>query len=149
MDLKLVALDMDDIEVISTHLQDAIIKVSDILWHPAEQRLVLALNRFDWEAANGDDPHYFRRRTALRFERVRSLKCRNVRSADKNAVLNLLAVEFDENDPPAGIVALVFSGDAALRLEVECLEVELADLGPAWTTVKCPAHPDDAPTLQS
>ena len=40
---------------------------------------------------------------------------------------------------------LTFSGGAVLRLEVECLEVELADLGPAWVTEACPAHAVDAP----
>ena len=49
----------------------------------------------------------------------------------KDTVLNLLAVEFEMRDAPAGIVTLVFSGGPALRLEVECLEVELVDLGPA------------------
>ena len=49
-------------------------------------------------------------------------------------MLNLLAVGFAETDPPGGVVTLTFSGGAALRLEVECLEAELADLGPAWTT---------------
>jgi hypothetical protein len=56
------------------------------------------------------------------------------------AVLNLLAVAFVENDPPGGVVTLTFSGGAALRLEVECLEAELADLGPAWATEACPTH---------
>ena len=48
----------------------------------------------------------------------------------KDTVLNLLAVEYDETDAPAGTVTLIFSGGAALRLEVECLECELTDLGP-------------------
>jgi len=61
-------------------------------------------------------------------------------SGRKDAVLNLLAVEFAETDSPAGIINLIFSGGAALRLEVECLEAELADLGPSWTTGVCPAH---------
>ena len=63
----------------------------------------------------------------------------------QDAVLNLLAVEFAETDAPAGIVTLIFSGGAALRLEVECLEAELADLGPTWTAACCPAHPEDEP----
>ena len=46
-------------------------------------------------------------------------------------MLNLLAVEF-ETDTPAGVVKLLFSGGGVLRLEVECLEAELADLGPTW-----------------
>ena len=68
----------------------------------------------------------------------------NVFSANPNAVLNLLAVEYAETDKPAGVVTLVFSGGAALRLEVECLEVELADLGPVWVTAACPCHLQDA-----
>ena len=58
-------------------------------------------------------------------------------------MLNLLAVAFEATDPPAGVVTLTFSGGAALRLEVECLEAELADLGPAWATECCPAHADE------
>ena len=76
-----------------------------------------------------------------RFDRVLACKCRNVQPHDKDAVLNLLAIEFSETSAPAGVVTLVFSGGAALRLEVECLEAELADLGPVWTADKCPSHP--------
>ena len=140
--LKLIALDKDDIEVVSAHLQDAIVKVSDVVWRPAEKRLVVGLNRFDWEAATcTEQPQFYRRRTALRFDRVFALKCRNISPAKPDAVLNLLAVEFEETNSPGGVVTLVFSGDAALRLEVECLEVEIADLGPSWKTVACPKHP--------
>ena len=142
--LKLVALDQDDVEVISTHLQDSVLKVADIRWQPSEKRLVVAVNRFDWEAAQENDPDYRRRRAVLRFDRVLNLKCRNVDPKDGNAVLNLLAVEFAETDPPAGVVTLVFSGGAAMRLDVECLEVELADLGPVWTTATCPTHQHEA-----
>ena len=141
--LKLIVLDHDDLEVVSTHLQDAVLKVSDILWRPREHRLVVALNRFDWESANGG-PAFRRRRAALRFERAECLKCRNISPLDKDACLNLLAVEFVETSAPAGVVTLYFSGGAALRLEVECLEAELADLGPVWETRTCPAHPEDA-----
>ena len=56
--------------------------------------------------------------------------------------MNLLAVSFEETDQPAGVITLMFSGGAAPRLEVECLEAELADLGPAWVTECGPAHTD-------
>jgi hypothetical protein len=141
--LKLIALDQDDIAVVSTHLQDAVVKVADILWLPAEKRLVLALNRFDWEACGEATPCYQRRRTALRFERVLSFRARNVSPAAKDAVLNLLAIEYAETDAPAGTITLIFSGGAALRLDVECLECELADLGPTWTAAARPAHTID------
>jgi len=138
--LKLIALDREDIEVVSAHLQDAVVKVADVHWRPAENRLVVAVCRFDWESAYGANPQYRRRLAALRFDRVLSCKCRHVAPHDKDTILNLLAVEFNETDAPAGIVTLVFSGGAALRLEVECLEAELADLGPMWTAAKCPHH---------
>ena len=141
--LKLIALDKDDIEIVSAHLQDAVVKVGDIVWLPAEKRLVLGLNRFDWEACGEASPCYQRRRTALRFERVLAFRCRNVSPAAKDTVLNLLAVEYAEDDPPSGTVTLIFSGGAALRLEVECLECELADLGPTWTAAARPAHAID------
>ena len=138
--LKFVVLDEEDLEVVSAHLQDAVAKVADVLWLSDEKRLVLALNRFDWEGAQSAKPEYRRRRTALRFERVLSCKCRNVNPAGKDAVLNLLAVEFSETEAPSGVVTITFSGGPALRLEVECLEAELADLGPSWTTAACPVH---------
>lgn len=138
--LKFVVLDEEDLEVVSAHLQDAVVKVADVLWRPAENRVVVALNRFDWEGVQSGNPEYHRRRSALRFERVLSCKCKSVNPAGKDAVLNLLAVEFTETDSPAGVVTLIFSGGAAVRLEVECLEAELADLGPSWVTGVCPAH---------
>jgi hypothetical protein len=144
--LKFIALDEDDLAVVSTHLQDAIVKVADIVWMPKDRRLVVGVNRFDWEATLDLNPQYRRRRAVLRIDRVLACKCRDVSSADKAKVLNLLAVEFEQKDPPSGIVTLIFSGGAALRLEVECLEAELADLGEVWTTAKCPGHPiEDQP----
>lgn len=144
--VKFVALDRDDLEVVSAHLQDALVKVKDVVWRPKEQRLVVGLDRFDWLAADGMKPELRRCRSALRFERVTGCKCRNVDPAGKDAVLNLLAVEFSEEDAPAGIVTLIFSGGGMLRLEVECLEAELADLGPAWPAKVRPVHADGRAT---
>jgi hypothetical protein len=146
--VKFVALDRDDLEVVSTHLQDALVKVADIMWRPQEKRLIVSLNRFDWLAAEATRPELRRCQSALRFERVNSCKCRSVNPAGKDAVLNLLAVEYAETDPPGGVVTLMFSGGGVLRLEVECLEAELVDLGPSWPAAQRPVHVDDAPELR-
>ena len=140
--LKLAAFDAEDLAVVSTHLQDAVVNTSEVLWRPNEHRLVVALNRFDWEGAQSRPPQYRRRRAALRFERVRSCKCRDLNPTEGEDILSLLAVEFVESDAPGGVVTLTFSGGPALRLEVECLEAELVDLGPTWTAATCPAHAD-------
>jgi hypothetical protein len=144
--VKFVALDRDDLEVVSAHLQDALVKVADVVWRPKEHRVVVGLDRFDWLSADGAKPELRRCRSALRFERVTCCKCRNVNPAGKDAVLNLLAVEFAEDDAPGGTVTLIFSGGAMLRLEVECLEAELADLGPAWPAKGRPMHADGRST---
>ena len=138
--LKLVALDKDDLEVVSAHLQDALVMPADIRWRPLEMRLVVGLCRFDWEAALGQAPEYRRRTAALRFDRVLNCKALKLDKSSEGMVLNLLSVTFEQRDPPAGIVTLTFSGGGMLRLEVECLEAEFADLGHAWATVACPDH---------
>ncbi len=143
-ELKLVALDRDDIEIVSAHVQDALVRIGDILWRPHEHRFVMALNRFDWMTAvdrrPDDHTDYRRCRTALRFERVLACKCRGLNQSDKEARLNLLAVEYVPSDPPAGIVTLTFSGGGVIRLDVECLEAELADLGEVTAAAICPDH---------
>ncbi len=149
-ELKLVALDKDDIEVVSAHVQDSLVKVADIFWRPTEHRFVMALNRFDWmsaaelarggAAATAAKPEYRRCRTALRFERVIACKCRNLDQTAKDAQLNLLAVEFAQTNSPAGTVSLIFSGGGVIRLDVECLEAELADLGEVSAAAICPDH---------
>jgi Protein of unknown function (DUF2948) len=152
-ELKLVALDKDDVAVISAHVQDALVKVGDVLWRPGEHRFIMALNRFDWMSAPDPDdckngsPEYRRCRTALRFERVVSCKCRGLDQTSKDGRLNLLAVEFAERDTPAGTITLTFSGGGAIRLEVECLEAELADLGEVFSAAVCPDHFADTKTI--
>ena len=144
--LKLVALDKGDIEVVSAHVQDALVKVADIHWQPREHRFVMALNRFDWmnavdaDGARSKSADYRRCRTALRFERVISCKCRGLDQTGKDALLNLLVVEFAERDAPAGTITMTFSGGGAIRLEVECLEAELVDLGEVYAAMTCPDH---------
>jgi hypothetical protein len=150
-ELKLVALDKDDIEVVSAHVQDALVKVKDIFWQPHARRFVMALSRFDWISAvnaagvkpvggEADIPDYRRCRTALRFERVTACQRRDFDQTDKEATFNLLAVEFVERAAPAGVVTLTFSGGGAIRLEVECLEAELIDLGEVYAAAACPDH---------
>jgi hypothetical protein len=141
--LKLTAFDKDDLEIISAHLQDAIINVGEIIWRPSERRVVIPLCRFDWVGAEGETPEYRRRLAALRFERVSAFKARNIDPSARAVVLNLLSVDFAEVDAPTGHVTLNFSGGAAIRFDVECLESELADLGPAWTTAHRPGHPEN------
>ena len=53
-ELKLIVLDADDLAVISAHLQDAVLKVGDLAYLPAERRFAALGNRFDWADALRD-----------------------------------------------------------------------------------------------
>ena len=127
---KLIALDADDLAVISAHVQDAAVQVVDNIWRQSEKRLVVGMSRVDWDQAiNGEQPTG-RLLAALRFDRVLACKSRDIDLEAPDAALELLGIEFHATEAPSGSAVLMFASGGALRLDVECLEVELADLGP-------------------
>jgi hypothetical protein len=138
--LKLLALDEEDLAVLSAHVQDAILKVGELVYLPKERRFAVGMNRFTWEKADGKRPGYERRRTALTFDRVTRVKAMQIRRDRPEAVLELLAMSFTPTDTPGGLITLFFAGGGAVRLEVECIEARLADLGAGWVTAAKPAH---------
>jgi hypothetical protein len=126
---KLIALDADDLAVISAHVQDAKVQTGDIIWRQSEKRLVVGMNRLDWEQTLDGATEPRRLIAALRFDRVLSCKSRNIDMDAQDAALELLGIEFHPTDAPGGSAVLMFSHGGALRLDVECLECELTDLG--------------------
>ncbi len=143
--LKLIALDEEDLNVVSCHLQDAVMRADEMVYMPSKQRFAAIINRFDWERAAEGDRSYARRRAALRFERVRAAKLKHLKPSRSGRVLSLLAISFEATEPPSGYVTLTFSGDVSIRLDVECIEAELTDLGPEWRTRHVPRHPGTEP----
>ncbi len=136
--LRLIALDADDLTILSAHVQDAVVKVGDLVWLPGEKRFAMMMRRFDWEGA-GEGQHR-RRLTAMHFDRVTSLKTLNIDPQAKDEALSLLAVTWTAMDAPGGELVLTFSGGAALKLQAECIEAQLKDLGGMWETAHQPAH---------
>ena len=102
-------------------------------------RFLMAVRRFDWTP----DVPPRRRLAGVHFERVLAVKTRGLRPGD-GTPMSLLALTFTPTDAPSGHVDLVFSGGAAVRLEVECIEVRMKDLGPVWEAATRPGHDIDA-----
>ena len=127
--LKLMALDTDDLAVISAHVQDARVRTSDIIWRQGEKRLVIGMNRLDWEQKLSGETAPRRLIAALRFDRVLSCKSRNIDLEAPETALELVGIEFHPGAAPGGSAFLMFSQGGALRLDLECLECELTDLG--------------------
>jgi len=128
-ELKLIALDADDLAVISAHVQDAHVQTSDIVWRQGEKRLVVGMSRLDWDQTLAGETSPRRLIAALRFDRVLACKSRNIDLEAAPAGLKLLGIEFFPGEVPGGSAVLLFAQGGALRLDVECLECELTDLG--------------------
>ncbi|MDG4887603.1 MAG: DUF2948 family protein [Mesorhizobium sp.] len=141
MALKLIALDDQDLSIISAHVQDAVMKVSDLEYLPAAKRFVLTMNRFVWEARSGFfRQHNERRQSVLHFDRVLGAKTSGIARDKPAEILSLLAVSFVAFSKPAGIIELVFSGGGTIMLDVECIEARLADVGGSWEATSRPVH---------
>jgi len=140
--LKLTALDAEDLEVVSAHMQDAVIRVGDMKYLPRDRRFVIVANRFDWQHADGARGPFRRRRTGLHFNRIESVKAQNIRQSDGDRVVSLLSVTFEPDEEPAGTIDLTFAGGGLIRLQVECVEAQMEDLGAVWETDSKPAHAD-------
>lgn len=137
-DLKLLALDAEDLEVISATTQDAVIRVGDMGYARADKRFALLMNRFAWEA---DGRQGQRKRAALHFDRVESVKAAGINLESVEGVLELLAIRYlPEGEGPDGVVELAFAGGGTVRLGVECLEARMQDLGAAWAARLKPEH---------
>ena len=140
-DLTLGAEDAEDLEIISARLQDAVAQVKDLVYLPNSHRFAALFNRFVWEKA-GHKSGDLRVRAGLHFERVLSVKAQNLRRDNPEAVVSLLAITFAPNgtEDPGGEIELVFSGGGALKLEVECIDAGLGDIGGEWAARGRPAH---------
>jgi hypothetical protein len=136
-DLKLLALDSEDLDVISATTQDAVVRVGDMGFAKADSRFALLMNRFAWEEGGKTRQ---RKRAALHFDRVTDVKVAGINTEAVDGVLELLAIRFTETDVPSGTVELAFAGGGTVRLEVEVLEARLQDLGAAWAAKATPAH---------
>jgi Protein of unknown function (DUF2948) len=139
--LKLLVFDEEDLAVVSANLQDAIVHASDMAFLAREKRFVLTAARFDWLAA--DEGRCERLQTGMHFERVMNVRTTGFRPRKAEDVLCLLSIVFEPGEAPSGEVILTFSGGAGVRLQVECLEAQMLDIGPRWPCKGKPGHPAD------
>jgi hypothetical protein len=141
--LRLVAADAEDLRVISACLQDAILKVGDLAYLPRERRFALVANRFLWEAPGADARGpFWRTRVGVHFNDVRAARQINLRAEAKDAVVEILAIDFAPGDDGAGAITITLAGGGAIRLEVDAVNAELRDLTEPWRTRARPEHRD-------
>lgn len=139
--LRLAAADAEDLEILSARLQDAVLKLKDVSWQPKKRRFAAVVNRLQWEEGGKT-----RVRAGLHFDSVLQVQSHKVKLGAGEAVIDLLAVTFtpkkseEGGEDPGGVVELVLAGGGAIRLTVECIEAELADMSQSWAAIGTPDH---------
>jgi Protein of unknown function (DUF2948) len=139
-ELTLAAEDAEDLEVISARLQDAVTPLKELVYLPKKRRFVALLNRFVWEDKRRNTN--LRVRSLLRFDDVLSVQAKNIKMGAPDAVVSLLAITFTPKggEDPGGDVELLFAGGGAMKLEVECVDAGLTDVGGEWAARGRPEH---------
>jgi hypothetical protein len=136
--LKLRAVDVEDLTVLASILQDAILPISDIAYMPEERRLALVANRFRWERP-GERKGFERINCGICFHEVRSCKLKRIDRRDRGLLLDLLTLAAEEIEGGYA-VSLICADDRVIRLELDRIEVTAEDYGLSWPTGSKPAH---------
>ena len=141
--LKLIARSIEDLRVISAHLQDSIVKTSDIANLKKNRIFLMQLNRFMWEdVEKGVFRKNKRIRTVLKFENILKVASKNVDQKKNDRFLDFLAIETTKMPDKNYEMKLIFSGDIVLKLIAEAIEVTLDDQGAPWESKNKPEHKD-------
>ena len=141
--LKLIAKTVEDVRVISAHLQDSIVKTSDIANLKKNRMFLMQLNRFMWEdVEKGVFRKNKRIRTILKFENVLKVTSKNINKNKNDRFLDFLAIETFKMPDKNYEMNLIFSGDTVIKLIMEAIELTLDDQGSPWESKNKPKHDD-------
>ncbi len=146
--LRLRAVAEDDLAVISSLVQDAILPVRNIDWDPRQRRLILVVQRYRWEcgdpaAVRDEEACGERVATAIRFDCVLRLRSRGIDQRSDDQVAYLLGLQFQPGDGPGGELRFLCSDNAELAADIECIDGVLVDVSKPWIAAGRPRHPLD------
>lgn len=139
--------DADDLRVISSLVQDAVLSSTDMQYRRGKRQVALLVNRFRWEdraAADRAGRGYERVRSLLLVSGVLAARTQGFDRRDPDTVLSLLSVDFQPAEDGAGRVMLTLAGDGAIALDVEALDVTLKDVTRPYLAPsrRAPGHED-------
>jgi hypothetical protein len=147
--LKLRCEDPEDVVVLSSLLQDALVPMAELAWFPAERCFVLVVSRFIWSecvdvtlpVGEAGIECYSRQNFGITIEDVVAVQSRGIDIEDKSRILELLAIAAEAKEGAAAI-ELIFAGGAGIRLECARIAMHGQDVGDPWPTMRRPHHPD-------
>ena len=139
--LKLIARTVEDLRVVSAHLQDSIANITDIASLQKNKIFLMQLSRFMWEdVEKGVFRKNKRIRTVLKFENVLKVHSKNINQKKKDKFLDFLTIETNFMPDNNYEMKIVFAGDSVIKIISEVIEVTLDDQGEAWDTKNKPKH---------
>lgn len=143
--LRLVAQETADLQVLSALLQDAVFPATEMRFSPRTREFALLLNRFRWEdktAASRQNRGFERVQSVLVVRDVLGVSSQGIDRTDKDMVLSLLSLDFTPGEDGTGHLVLTLAGDGAIRLSVECLDLQLKDVTKPYLAPsgKAPEH---------
>lgn len=131
--LYLQALDTEDLQVVSALVQDAVFAGADMGWDAIRRRFSILLNRFRWEADRASEPE--RVRSVLVVSDVMKVASQGVSPKNRDVILSILSISFQEGEDGTGALILTLAGDGAIRLGVETIDVTLKDVTQPYKAV--------------
>ena len=138
--LKLLALNDDDLKVLSAHLQDSVTLVKDIIFLKKSRTFLMMVNRFMWEdVERGIFRENKRIRSAVKFENVLEVKSRNINQKKKDKILELLSIDSEIKNNKKELL-ITFAGNNEIILIVEEINILLDDVGLPWKVKHVPKH---------
>ena len=138
--LKLLALNDDDLKVLSAHLQDSVILVKDMIFLKKSRTFLMMVNRFMWEdVERGIFRENKRIRCAVKFENVLEVKSRNISQKKKDKILELLSIDSEIKNNKKELL-ITFAGNNEIILIVEEINILLDDVGLPWKVKHVPKH---------
>ena len=141
--LKLIARTKDDLRVVSAHLQDAIVNISDIANLEKNKIFLMQLNRFMWEdVEKGVFRKNKRIKSVLKFDNIVKVYSKNISQMEKSKFLDFLTIETIQMPDNNYEMKLIFSGNSMIKVISEVIDVTLDDQGEAWDTKNMPKHGD-------
>jgi len=145
--LRLRAEDGEDLQVLASLVQDAVLPANEMTWDRKRRRFVCLLNRFRWEdkaRAERMGRNFERVQALLSIEDVMQLRHQGMEARDSDMVLSLLTMVFHPGEDGTGRIELTFSGDGAISAEVEAINVTLQDVTRPYVapSKSVPGHPE-------
>ena len=128
--LYLGAFTPEDVEVISTILQDGIFCIKDLAWLKNKRQVAVLVNRFRWE----NKSEYIEKNSApervkslLIIDNVLNISSQGVYRSDSSAPLNLLNLDLKETKKNI-FLTLLLSNFGAIKFELDGIELSIKDV---------------------